>query len=145
MPDHTVVRPIHGSENLFWVPGRENVLNLRPMTVQNSWLFVLLIPAAVLVGVFCDWDRLKAHLEDRGGRLLRMRWAPFGKGWWGEGSDRIYHVRYLDPDGNERHAFCKTSMGSGVYFPDDKTLGIPNPGKFRNPIFVPRTRGCGRK
>ena len=105
------------------------------MTVQNSWLFVLLIPAAVLVGVFCDWDRLKAHLEDRGGRLLRMRWAPFGKGWWGEGSDRIYHVRYLDPDGNERHAFCKTSMGSGVYFPDDKIVRYSQPRKVPEPDF----------
>ena len=62
-----------------------------------------------------------------------MRWAPFGKGWWGEGSDRIYRVRYLDPEGNEHHAFCKTSMGSGVYFSDDKIARYSQPRKAPEP------------
>ena len=67
-----------------------------------------------------DGDRVRAYIEERGGRLLSSGWAPFGKGWFGEQSDRIYEVRYLDGDGNEHEASCKTSMFTGVYFTEDR-------------------------
>jgi hypothetical protein len=47
---------------------------------------------------------------------------PFGPGWFGEKSDRIYAVRYLDKDGNEHEARCKTSMWTGVYFTQDEIV-----------------------
>ena len=54
--------------------------------------------------------------------MLRANWSPFGPGWFGEKSDRIYRVRYLDADGNEHRAHCKTSMWSGVYFTRDEIV-----------------------
>jgi hypothetical protein len=69
-----------------------------------------------------DRDRVRAYIGDRGGRLISSTWAPCGKGWFGEKSDRIYEVRYLDGDGNEHEASCKTSMFSGVYFTEDRIV-----------------------
>jgi hypothetical protein len=69
-----------------------------------------------------DDDRVRAYIEERGGRLVSSSWAPFGKGWAGEKSDRIYELRYLDRDGNEHEASCKTSMFTGVYFTDDRIV-----------------------
>jgi hypothetical protein len=69
-----------------------------------------------------DGDRVREYIEQRGGRLLSAGWAPFGKGWFGEKSDRIYEVRYLDRDGNEHAATCKTSLFTGVYFTEDQIV-----------------------
>jgi hypothetical protein len=69
-----------------------------------------------------DHDRVREYVQSRGGRLLEANWAPFGKGWFGEKSDRIYEVRYADADGNEHRASCKTSLFSGVYFTDDRII-----------------------
>ena len=78
------------------------------MNFENPWwLFILISTVFVLSRIF-DWDRIKSHFEDKGGKLLRMRWAPFGKGWLGEGSDRIYRIEYLDRERNHHQAFCKT-------------------------------------
>ena len=49
-------------------------------------------------------------------------WAPFGPGWFGEKSDRIYAVRYLDAEGNEHEAHAKTSLWTGVYFTEDEVV-----------------------
>lgn len=69
-----------------------------------------------------DHDRVKRYVEQGGGELIQANWAPFGPGWFGEKSDRIYEVRYIDRDGNERLAHCKTSMLSGVYFTQDRIV-----------------------
>jgi hypothetical protein len=74
-----------------------------------------------------DHGRLREYVESRGGRLLEARWTPFGPGWFGEKSDRIYSVRYLDADGNEHEAHCKTSMWTGVYFTRDEIVGYAQP------------------
>lgn len=68
-----------------------------------------------------DSDRVKRYIEERGGQLLKKRWTPFGKGWYGD-QNRIYAVRYLDADGNEHQASCKTSIFSGVYWTDDQIV-----------------------
>jgi hypothetical protein len=87
-------------------------------------LFFLLVFAAVAVGVWIiapqlDRKRIDAYLHQRGARLLESSWQPFGLGWFGDKSDRIYRVRYIDRDGAVHDASCKTSMLSGVYFSDD--------------------------
>jgi hypothetical protein len=69
-----------------------------------------------------DQVRIAQYLEERGGKLLDSKWSPFGTGWWGERGDRIYTVRYLDKDGNENEAHCKTSACSGVYFTEDRIV-----------------------
>jgi hypothetical protein len=86
-----------------------------------------IIPLLLFLAIFVIWliargmdtDRVKEYIEARGGKLLEKHWAPFGKGWFGEKSDRIYEVRYLDKNGNEHQASCKTSLWSGVYWTED--------------------------
>lgn len=89
----------------------------------------LLIPFLLLVAVVVrlaagrmDHDRINWYVEVRGGRVLDSHWSPFGPGWFGEKSDRIYGVRYLDRDGNEHEAHCKTSLWTGVYFTEDRVV-----------------------
>ncbi|MFO0807742.1 MAG: hypothetical protein U0746_03890 [Gemmataceae bacterium] len=87
---------------------------------------LLLIPLAlgvallvrVLAGVV-DQGRIRDYVEERGGRVLSCRWAPFGPGWFGEKSDRIYSLRFTDRDGNVHDAHCKTSLWTGVYLTED--------------------------
>jgi hypothetical protein len=67
-----------------------------------------------------DTDRITGYIQDRGGRIVSINWAPFGKGWFGEKNDRIYEVVYYDSEGNQHWATCKTSLFSGVYWTDDR-------------------------
>ncbi len=85
-------------------------------------LFILLVVVIWLVARIMDTDLIKEYIEARGGKLLEKRWAPFGKGWFGEKSNRIYEVRYLDSDGNEHEATCKTSTWTGVYWTEDNII-----------------------
>lgn len=96
--------------------------------MQVEWLFFV-IPAVILFAIVMrlaaggmDRDRIKQYVEKDGGKLLDSEWAPFGPGWFGEKSDRIYGVRYVDRDGNEHDASCKTSMMTGVYFTEDRIV-----------------------
>jgi len=73
-------------------------------------VFIVLAVAIRLLSGGMDGDRVREYVGQRGGRPLLSGWAPFGKGWFGEKSDRIYEVRYLDGDGNEHEASCETSM-----------------------------------
>ena len=84
--------------------------------------FFGLVAVAVAIRIFAgnlDRNRIRVYFEERGGRLISSSWAPFGTGWFGERSDRIYDVRYADKDGNEHDATCKTSLFTGVYLTED--------------------------
>jgi hypothetical protein len=72
-------------------------------------------------GVF-DHSRINAYVASLGGELLSCRWSPFGPGWYGEKRERIYAIRYLDSDGSERSAYCKTSFWASVYFTEDRIV-----------------------
>jgi len=87
-------------------------------------VFIVFIVIAVLftaLSRLSDTDRVKGHIEERGGKLLEKKWTPFGTGWYGD-HNRIYTVRYLDRDGNEHQATCKTNILSGVYWTDDEIV-----------------------
>jgi hypothetical protein len=89
------------------------------------FIVILFVVVAVVIRLMAgglDQDRVRSYVESRGGRFLDSSWAPFGKGWFGEKNDRIYEVRFLDGQGNEHHASCKTSLFSGVYFTDDRIV-----------------------
>jgi hypothetical protein len=93
-----------------------------------EWLF-LVIPLVILFAVVTrlaaggmDRDRIREYVEKSGGEVVESQWAPFGPGWFGEKSDRIYDVRYVDKDGNEHEASCKTSLLTGVYFTEDRIV-----------------------
>jgi hypothetical protein len=88
-------------------------------------VFAVMIAVTVIIRIAAgglDHDRIREYIEQRGGRILETNWSPMGPGWIGEKSDRIYNVRYVDRDGNEHEAHCKTSLWSGVYLTDDRTV-----------------------
>ena len=91
--------------------------------------FFLLIPVLIVIAIAIrlvvgsmDHHRIEQYVGERGGTVLYSNWSPFGPGWFGEQSDRIYGVIYLDKDGNEHEAHCKTSMWAGVYFTEDRIV-----------------------
>jgi hypothetical protein len=97
--------------------------------MEPAAFFVVLIPIGIIVAIVIrfaagglDQDRVRQYVEQRGGKLLTAEWSPFGPGWFGEKSDRIYQVRYLDVDGNEHEAYAKTSMWTGVYLTEDRIV-----------------------
>ena len=69
-----------------------------------------------------DGDRIANYVASRGGKLIAKNWSPFGRGWFGERSDRIYEIEYVDRDGNRRAATVKTSLFTGVYFTEDRIV-----------------------
>ena len=98
--------------------------------MDPAFVVVIFIVIAIIIRLLAgsmDGDRVRAYIEERGGRLISSGWAPFGKGWFGEKSDRIYEVRYLDSEGNEHEASCKTSMFTGVYFTEDRIVRHARP------------------
>jgi hypothetical protein len=95
------------------------------MTMGVVVLVIFFIAVAIAIRVLAggmDHDRVRQYVQSRGGRVIEANWAPFGKGWFGEKGDRIYKVRFLDRDGNEHRAHCKTSTFSGVYFTEDQIV-----------------------
>ncbi len=80
---------------------------------------IILGGGAYLLAMRLDRDRIADHIHQRGGRVVSITWAPFGKGWFGEKNARIYEVVYYDADGEQHFATCKTSMWAGVYWTDD--------------------------
>jgi hypothetical protein len=84
-------------------------------------LAVLAIAIAVrLLAGSADRDRIEAYVRERGGRVLSIQWAPFGRGWFGEKNDRIYEVVYYDSAGRQHWATAKTSMFAGVFWTEDR-------------------------
>jgi len=67
-----------------------------------------------------DKGRITEYIEQRGGRIVSISWAPFGKGWFGEKEERIYEVVYYDQAGSQHFATCKTSLWTGVYWTEDR-------------------------
>ncbi len=95
-----------------------------------SILFVLRVLAGLL-----DWWRIANYVRRRGGTLISCWWAPFGPGWLGERRDRIYRVRMIDQAGDEHRVYCKTSLFTGVYFTEDRVIGLAT-GKRADPAHA---------
>jgi hypothetical protein len=93
--------------------------------VEAFYVIVPLVIVAILLRLLAgsmDRARIRRYIESQGGEVLRCSWSPFGPGWLGEKSDRLYEVRYRDRQGNEHRAACKTSMLTGVYFSEDHVV-----------------------
>src|SRR5262245_32751136 len=85
-------------------------------------LVIVLVVVIRLIAGGWDRDRIRQYVQSKGGRVIDIHWDPFGPGWFGEKSDRIYEVHYVDEDENEHQAHCKTSMLTGVYFTEDRIV-----------------------
>jgi hypothetical protein len=107
----------------------------------------LVLPVVLLlivaVRVFADrWDRdrIRKDVDARGGRVLDITWKPFGRGWFGEKSDRVYLVEWEDAARESHRSWCKTSMFSGVFWTEE---GAPAPGRGGGELE--RLRGENRR
>lgn len=97
---------------------------------------------ARLIADRLDRQRIRDNLGARGCRTLGIHWDPFGPGWFGEKSDRIYEVVYETPTGGRVVAHCKTSLFSGVYW-HDQAGSVPASveAAARNPLVC---LACGK-
>lgn len=88
-------------------------------------VLVVLLVFRLIAGSM-DGNRVKEYIGSQGGELLESKWSPFGRGWFGDKSDRIYEVRYRDRLGSLHEATVKTSMFSGVYLTEDRIVQAGN-------------------
>ncbi len=57
------------------------------------FLFLVAILAVILIRVAAgaaDRGRISDYVRERGRRVIRTSWAPFGTAWFGERNARIY-------------------------------------------------------
>lgn len=93
-------------------------------------IFLACVGLAVCIRLFVgvwDKDRIRQDLTARGCKGIQVRWSRFGPGWFGEKSDRIYHVTYRAPDGAPREAYCKTGLFTGIYWTPPGDIAVPRP------------------
>ncbi|MEX0653590.1 MAG: hypothetical protein WDZ31_06375 [Phycisphaeraceae bacterium] len=84
--------------------------------------FILLAIVCRVAADGMDRARIRQHIEGRGGRVISIEWRLFGPGWFGTQHARLYAVQYVDREGNQHDATCKTSMLAGVYWTDDRIV-----------------------
>jgi hypothetical protein len=97
---------------------------------QPFLIFLAMIALVIVVRVIAgsaDRERIENELRERGAEPRSVTWTPFGKGWFGDKSDRIYEVKYVDANGDTRVGTFKTSMLSGVYSTDDRVVASAPP------------------
>jgi hypothetical protein len=104
---------------------RGNALSLNETILMkiegNIWAFLGVGAIVVVLRIIADRldrQRIREEIEENGGKIVEIHWDPFGPGWFGEKSDRIYEVTYQSKKGHRVVAHCKTSMWSGVYWRD---------------------------
>ena len=90
--------------------------------VLGVFIVIAVVIAIRLIAGSLNHGRIREYIENKGGEIVEIQWEPFGPGWFGEKSDAIYRIKYLDRDGNEHLAYCKTSMFTGVYLTEDKIV-----------------------
>jgi len=93
-------------------------------------IFLLALGAGIAIRLvlhFVDKGRIKDEIESKGGRVISIRWHPFGRGWFFEKNERHYAVTYTDRSGAVVSTSCKTSLFTGVYWADGPKLAEPKP------------------
>ena len=85
-------------------------------------VFLIALPIRFVAGI-CDYDRVREYLEDLNYEIVRMKWDPFGSGWWGSRS-RIYELHYFDDCGDLHRAQVKTAAWAGVYLTNDVVVHV---------------------
>ena len=90
-----------------------------------------------------DRTRIETYVSEQGGRVVRIKWAPFGRGWFGEKSERIYEVVYDDAQGR-RHHDGEDHLVVGVYWTQDTvTQEIPKAPEPATPVVVEIEKATG--
>jgi hypothetical protein len=73
-----------------------------------------------IVNSSLDRERITDYIRKRGGRVVRITWAPFGTGWLGDKRHRTYEVAYCDSAGIQHQATVKTNVLAGVFWTEDR-------------------------
>ncbi len=81
---------------------------------------VLLVVGGWALTISLDKNRITDYIQQRGGRVVSVSWAPFGHGWFGEKEERLYEVVYYDSAGTQHFATAKTSLFTGVFWTEDR-------------------------
>jgi hypothetical protein len=92
------------------------------MPMYGPLLFLVILGLGLglrLMAGSLDRERIEGYVTGKGGRIVSISWAPFGRGWFGEKNERIYEVVYYDAEGRQHFATAKTSLWSGVYWTHD--------------------------
>jgi hypothetical protein len=116
--------------------------NTGPAFMDRLDVFLLALVAIVVIRAilhFVDKSHIREDVEAKGGRILSIRWNPFGRGWFFEKNERHYAVTYIDRSSATISAACKTSLFSGIYWADAPLVEEPRP-KF---ISRHRCSKCG--
>jgi hypothetical protein len=91
--------------------------NTGPAFMDRLDVFLLALVAIVVIRAilhFVDKSHIREDVEAKGGRILSIRWNPFGRGWFFEKNERHYAVTYIDRSGATISAACKTSLFTGI-------------------------------
>jgi hypothetical protein len=89
-----------------------------------------------------DRERIREHVESRGGKILNISWNPFGNGW-PDRSARFYEVRYRTHRGRIVTAKCTISRSSGINWLREAPPGLPHAIEaLAEPIAC---LGCGKQ
>lgn len=96
--------------------------NIIDYSAQHTDALILSFGALLFLAYYLryrvDVSLIRADLARRDAKAQRITWSPFGPGWFGNGRQRIYFVRYEDKYGNVAEKYCQTSMFGSVYWRD---------------------------
>ncbi len=93
--------------------------------MEIGGLFLLILVVVVVIRLHAgslDTERIEEYVRGRGWKLIDRSWDPFGPGWFGEKSDRIYEIVFEDGEGDTHRAHVKTSLFTGVYLTNDRIV-----------------------
>jgi hypothetical protein len=79
-------------------------------------IFTLFILWRIFVTSKWDRDRIKEAALAKKWKIVAIAWEPFGPGWFGEKTERIYKVSYENELGQIEQKYCKTSIFTGVFW-----------------------------
>ena len=95
---------------------------------QRYFFAFLALAAGLVIRIamhFVDKNRIKDEVESKLGRIVSIRWNPFGRGWLFERGERHYEVTYVDRSGEKISTSCKTSFFTGVYWAEGPRVSGP--------------------
>ena len=85
-------------------------------TVEPGFFILLIFASALILRLIAgsmDTTRIYAYAASRGWKIRDKKWDPFGPGWFGDRSDRIYQVIFFEERGNVKKTHVKTSLFRG--------------------------------
>lgn len=96
-----------------------------PYTSTIVTVVLLIFGIVFLYLMVSNYFRINDTVAKLGGRVKKIRFTPFGEGWYGHPHALIYQVDYYDSEGNLHSAVCHTKFFHTAYFFTDKIVA-PN-------------------